>query len=80
MKNYIKSGAVALFVVAMTPILAFAQIYNASDTVAALTAGNTDLHTILVFQIGIVVLLVVALMGLGYGLRILRRHGTGRKF
>ena len=55
-------------------------MFDATSTVAALTTGYGDVGTILVYAIGAIVALTVALMGLGYGIRILRKHGTGRRF
>jgi len=55
-------------------------MFDATSTVTALTSAYGSIGTILTYAIGVIVVLAVALMGLGYGIRILRKHGTGKKF
>lgn len=55
-------------------------MYAIASTTAVLTQAFTDTGTILVLVIGVIVTAVVALMGLGYGIRHLRKHVSGKKF
>jgi len=51
-----------------------------ASTTEALTTAFADTGTILVVVIGSVLVALVALLGLGFGVRHLRKYITGRKF
>lgn len=55
-------------------------MWNAASTTAALAAAFTDTGTILVASIGTILVGAVALLGLGFGWRHLKKYVTGRKF
>jgi len=51
-----------------------------ASTTATLSQAFSDTGTILLAVIGVIVTAIVALMGLGFGIRHLRKYVTGRKF
>jgi len=51
-----------------------------ASTTDILTQAYADGGVILGVVIGVIVTAVVALIGLGYGIRALKKHVTGRKF
>ncbi len=55
-------------------------MWNTASTTDALTTAFGNTGTILVLVIGTVLVALVALMGLGFGVRHLRKYITGRKF
>jgi len=55
-------------------------MWDYSDAVTLLTANFTSTGTIIALVLATVVAGVIALMGLGYGIRHLRKYITGRKF
>jgi len=55
-------------------------MYTIASTTEVLTGAFTDTGTILAVVIGTIVTAVVALMGLGYGIRHLRKYVSGKKF
>lgn len=55
-------------------------MFNAASTTGALGTAFTDTGTILTYTIPVILVGMVALMGLGFGVRHLRKYITGRKF
>jgi len=55
-------------------------MWSIASTTGTLSTAFTDTGTILLLVLATIVTAVVALMGLGYGIRHLRRYVTGRKF
>lgn len=55
-------------------------IWTAASTTGVLATAFTDTGTILVAVVGVIVAALVALLGLGFGIRHLRKYITGRKF
>jgi len=55
-------------------------MWSIASTTATLTTAFSDTGTILVTVIATVVTAIVALMGLGFGIRHLRKYITGKKF
>jgi len=55
-------------------------MWTAASTTGLLTTAFADTGTILLAVLGVVVAAVIALMGLGFGIRHLKKHVTGRKF
>jgi len=55
-------------------------MWSIASTTAVLSSAFSDTGTILVSVIGVVVVGLVALLGLGFGIRHLRKYITGRKF
>jgi len=55
-------------------------MWYATTTIASLTTAFSDTGTILALVIGAVLVALVALLGLGFGVRHLRKYITGRKF
>jgi len=55
-------------------------IWDAASTSAQLTTAFSSTGVILLLVISTVLVAVVALLGLGFGVRHLRRYITGRKF
>jgi len=51
-----------------------------ASTTATLNTAFTDTGTILVLVIATIVTALVALMGLGFGIRHLRKYISGKKF
>jgi len=55
-------------------------MYSIASSTATLTQSFTDTGTLVALVLAAVVTGVIALMGLGYGIRHLRKYITGRKF
>jgi len=55
-------------------------MWPAASTTAILTTAYSDTGTILLLVLATIVTAVVALMGLGFGIRHLKRYVTGKKF
>lgn len=55
-------------------------MWNIGSTTDVLTTAFANTGTILTSVIGVVVVALVALLGLGFGIRHLRKYITGRKF
>jgi len=55
-------------------------MFDATSTLAALGVATADTTTILTYAIGVVLAGLVALLGLGFGVRHVRKYITGRKF
>lgn len=55
-------------------------MWDATSTTAALTTAYGDIGTILAVAVAAVVGALVALLGLGFGIRKARHYVTGRKF
>jgi len=55
-------------------------MYGIASTSATLATAFTDTGTILAVVIATVVVGLVALLGLGFGVRHLKKYITGRKF
>lgn len=55
-------------------------MWNVASTTNALSTAFTDTGTILVAVVGVILTGLVALLGLGFGVRHLRKYITGRKF
>lgn len=55
-------------------------MWTIASTTAVLTSAFADTGTILTLVIGVVVVAIVALLGLGFGMRHLKKYITGRKF
>jgi len=55
-------------------------MWTAASTTATIASMFTDTGTILVATIATVVAALVALLGLGFAIRHLRKYITGRKF
>jgi len=55
-------------------------MWSLASTTDLLTNAFSDMGTVFALVIGAIVSLVVALLGLGYGIRTLKKHATGRKF
>jgi len=55
-------------------------MWGVASTTDALSTLFTNTGTILVAVIGVVLVGLVALLGLGFGVRHLRKYITGRKF
>lgn len=56
------------------------RMWTLASSTEILTDAFTDVGTIFVLVLGTLVSLVIALMGLGYGIRALKKHATGKKF
>lgn len=55
-------------------------MWGIASTTDALNTAFTNTGTILTLVIGVVLVAVVALLGLGFGYRHLKKYITGRKF
>lgn len=55
-------------------------MWTAASTTGALSTAFTDTGTILAAVIGVILAGLVALLGLGFGVRHVRKYITGRKF
>jgi len=55
-------------------------MWDISDTTGVITSMFTDTGTILTATIATIVVAIVALLGLGFAIRHLRKYITGRKF
>jgi len=55
-------------------------MWGIASTTDALTTAFTNTGTILLLVISTVLVAIVALLGLGFGVRHLRKYITGRKF
>jgi len=55
-------------------------MWVAASTTATLASAFTDTGTILTAVIGVIVAALIALLGLGFGIRHVRKYITGRKF
>jgi len=55
-------------------------MWNIASTTGVLTTAFSDTGTILTLVIGTVVVALIALLGLGFGVRHLKKYITGRKF
>jgi len=55
-------------------------MWVAASTTAALSTAFTDTGTILTAVVGVILAGLVALLGLGFGVRHVRKYITGRKF
>jgi len=55
-------------------------MWVAASTTAALSTAFTDTGTILVATVATILAGAVALLGLGFGFRHLKKYVTGRKF
>jgi len=55
-------------------------MWTAASTTAVISAMFTDTGTILTAVIATLVVAIVALLGLGFAIRHLRKYITGRKF
>jgi len=55
-------------------------MWEIASTTGVLTTAYSGAGTILVLVIGTVLTALVALLGLGFGVRHLRKYVTGRKF
>jgi len=55
-------------------------MWTTASTTGVLATAFTDTGTILVSVIAVVVAGLIALLGLGFGIRHLRKYITGRKF
>lgn len=55
-------------------------MWSVASTTAALATMFTDTGTVLTAVVGTVLVGLVALLGLGFGVRHLRKYITGRKF
>lgn len=55
-------------------------MWTTASTSAVLATAFSDTGTILLSVIGVVVAGLIALLGLGFGVRHLRKYITGRKF
>lgn len=82
MKRFITaSGVGAVFTALILPLAASAaSIWDVASTTDTLNTAFTNTGTILVVVIGTVVVGLIALLGLGFGIRHLRKYITGRKF
>jgi len=56
------------------------NMWTISSTTDVLTDVFTDVGVVLAFVIGAILSAVVALLGLGYGFRLVKRYITGKKF
>lgn len=56
------------------------MLWDATSTISTLTTAYGDSGTILTYVIGVIVVGLIALLGLGFGVRHLRKYITGRKF
>jgi len=55
-------------------------MWDIASTTDLLTTAMTNVGTIFTLLLGSLVALTIALMGLGYGIRKLKKHATGGKF
>jgi len=55
-------------------------MWSIASTTDALSTAFTNTGTVLTAVIGTVLVALVALLGLGFGIRHLRKYITGRKF
>ena len=55
-------------------------MWSTASTTAVLTTTFSDVGTVIAFVIPAIIVVAVALLGLGYGYRLLKRHITGGKF
>jgi len=55
-------------------------MWDVGSTTDALSTAFTDTGTILTAVVGVILAGLVALLGLGFGVRHLRKYITGRKF
>jgi len=70
------AGAVAVFA---TTLMASAATYDATSSIATVQQATTEVGTILAGILAGIVAILVGLLGLGMGLRKIRRHITGGK-
>jgi len=55
-------------------------MWNAASTTATIASAFTDTGTILTASVGVIVTALIALLGLGFAIRHLRKYVTGKKF
>jgi len=55
-------------------------MWDIASTTDMLTTTFSDVGTVIAFVIPAIVTVLVALLGLGYGVRLLKKYVTGRKF
>jgi len=55
-------------------------MWTTASTTGILTTAFSDTGTILALVLATIVAAVIALMGLGFGIRHVRKYVTGRKF
>jgi len=55
-------------------------MWSIASTTEMLTDTFADIGTVIAFVIPAIIAVAVALLGLGYGYRLLKRHVTGGKF
>jgi len=55
-------------------------MWDIASTTSLLTTAMSNVGTIFTLLLGSLVALTIALMGLGYGIRKLKKHATGGKF
>jgi len=55
-------------------------MWNIASTTGVLSQLFTDTGTVLTASISVVVTALIALLGLGFGIRHLRKYITGKKF
>jgi len=56
------------------------SMYDVASSSAALTAFYADAGTLIALAVGVVLGALAALLGLGWGIRTLKKHITGKKF
>jgi len=75
-----KSIGMAVVGFALVPALAFAQQLSTSTVPTVVNNVTSDVSQIVYQVIGGILALMVALLGLGWGVRRVKRYITGRKF
>lgn len=55
-------------------------MWDIASTTSLLTDTFTDVGTVIAFVIPTIIGVAIALVGLGYGWRLLKKYVTGRKF
>jgi len=79
MKNKI-IGVVSGVGAAMLPFLAFADTFGTSTAATEVNTLITNVAVILGSVVGVILGLLAALMGLGWGVKKFRHYITGKKF
>jgi len=55
-------------------------MWTIASTTEMLTSTFSDVGTVIAFVIPAIIGVLVALLGLGYGVRLLKKYVTGKKF
>lgn len=76
----LKYSGVAALVAFVAPTLAFADTLSTSTAQTIVINATNDLGSVLAGIIPVILVILVALLALGMGIRYVRKHVSGRKF